>query len=63
MKIETKNILEAECLETLEGLMKPLILSERLGVIHITIQAGLEVAPHAHTTGLHNSKKYRNGAT
>jgi quercetin dioxygenase-like cupin family protein len=50
MEIEMKNIQEAEGLETPEGLMKPLIFGERLGVIHLEIPAGLEVSPHAHTT-------------
>ncbi len=50
MEIEIKNVPEAECLETPEGLMKPLIFGERLGVIHLEVPAGLEVLPHAHTT-------------
>ncbi len=50
MKFDIKNIQEAEGLETPEGLMKPLIFGERLGVIHLEIPAGLEVSPHAHTT-------------
>ena len=50
MEIEMKNIQEAEGLETPEGLMKPLIFGERLGLIHLNIPAGLEVSPHAHTT-------------
>ncbi|MCD4845659.1 MAG: cupin domain-containing protein [Methanosarcinales archaeon] len=50
MGIEIKKLQEAEGLMTREGLMKPLIFGEKIGVIHLEIPAGLEVSPHAHTT-------------
>lgn len=36
--------------ETPEGIMKPLLVSEDLKVIHLKIPAGLKVKPHSHPT-------------
>jgi quercetin dioxygenase-like cupin family protein len=47
IKIET--ISEVEGLETSEGIMKPLIFGDKVGIIHLEIPAGLEVPPHAHS--------------
>ena len=47
-EINIKTISEVEGLETSEGVMKPLIFGEKVGIIHLEIPAGLEVSPHAH---------------
>ena len=47
--IKIKSIDEVEGLETSEGVMKPLIFSEKVAVIHLEIPAGLELSPHAHS--------------
>ena len=47
--IKIKTISEVEGLETSEGIMKPLIFGDKVGIIHLEIPAGLEVSPHAHS--------------
>ena len=48
-EIKIKTISEVEGLETSEGVMKPLIFGDKVGIIHLEIPAGLEVSPHAHS--------------
>lgn len=39
---------KAEVLNNPEGFIRPLIFGKKPGVMHLTIQAGLEVSPRAH---------------
>lgn len=41
---------DLEEFETPEGIMKPLLVTEYLKVIHLKIPAGLKVTPHSHPT-------------
>ena len=47
--IKIKTISEVEGLETSEGVMKPLIFGDKVGIIHLEVPAGLELSPHAHS--------------
>ena len=48
-EIKIKTISEVEGLETSEGVMKPLIFGDKVGIIHLEVPAGLELSPHAHS--------------
>ena len=46
--MEIKKISDAERLETGEGIMRPLIFGENLGLFHLEIPPHLDVPPHSH---------------
>ena len=46
--MEIKKISDAERLETGEGIMRPLIFGENLGLFHLEIPPHLDISPHGH---------------
>jgi len=46
--MEVVRFNEMEEFDTPEGIMKPLLVSEKIAVIHLKIPPGLKVEPHSH---------------
>lgn len=46
--MQIRNLKDAECLQTPEGFMRPLVFGEKLMVFHLEIPPKFKVKPHAH---------------